>query len=418
MDYQIFKRLTTSVLDVRHGTLDDTNLLQHCPLDHGRHHADANCSIEGLGALAVFPQEILDMIFVLLDVQTLFNCRRLSRRVMHVINSMPAYRDIMKVMPNVFRGALSIESASYVTCQKLYVALCDHGCHGYRLRHGNDWCPLEASFISVTSGNRYCLHQLGYPSASSYILRRYEILPLLPKEAAEMYEFSMEDVAKLPSFRSLPGRYSPEGHSYEDRITFVDGHAALEKAVETHGSESALILHCTSRMLRGILSGRLKSPRLSRGLGIQGLRRLAKPCGDEFYLLSWTFERLRSQKFMTMVIAPWFIRHLQRVQWIGRYCNRCIQVRDFGAWLVQRSIFGDHLREHKSGRIPADRGPQHHLFRESRVHFNTEWPNVEELTVLKTQTALAASFDSEKHWSHEELLARWNGRAFEGLPMD
>jgi hypothetical protein len=55
MDYETFIKETTSPLDVKVGTLDDTDLERFCPLDHGRHHADVNCSIEGLGTLAVFP---------------------------------------------------------------------------------------------------------------------------------------------------------------------------------------------------------------------------------------------------------------------------------------------------------------------------------------------------------------------------
>lgn len=39
------------------------------------------------------------MIFSQLDMQSLFNCRRLSRQAMYTINSMQEYRDLIHFVP-------------------------------------------------------------------------------------------------------------------------------------------------------------------------------------------------------------------------------------------------------------------------------------------------------------------------------
>ena len=120
MDPNLFSSLTRGSSDFAHGTLDDTSLERHCPLDHGRVRVDSTCSLYGLGDAKAFPNEVICLIFAEFDIRTFFNCRQLSRRTMFLINDMHEYKDLMRFAPNVFRGALAINTRPYAL-----QALCD-----------------------------------------------------------------------------------------------------------------------------------------------------------------------------------------------------------------------------------------------------------------------------------------------------
>lgn len=415
MDYETFIKETTSPLDVKVGTLDDTDLERFCPLDHGRHHANVNCSIEGLGALAVFPQEIFDMIFVRLDVQTLFNCRRLSRRVMHAINSMLAYRDLIEVLPNAFQSALSIETASYISCRTLHRALFKPSCHAidHRIRRDGPKNPLErvpcqnpGAYLCVLSGRRRCLK---HTDSFNFGGTR---LPLLPEEAAETYGLSADDLARVKSFRNVPGVYCLDGHICKDRLLFVDDRSAFRKFRKLRGWDRPGFKDEKFGVVEGLLSGRFQlSDAEHTYRPIEVDRNLERAAQNLSAPLLWKRERARDRNFMVVLRAPW-IENRERIHnHMERYCTRCVETKDFTCWTVTQESLEKHLQDHDLRRYRA-KGYLIQYEANSVVQINPDWPHVETLRVLKTSSTPLTASDATEYWSHEEILARWNGSRF------
>jgi hypothetical protein len=125
--------------------------------------------------------------------------------------------------------------------------------------------------------------------------------------------------------------------------------------------------------------------------------------------LSWNLGRLRSRRFMTVVLAPLMDR-CERVPRWGRYCVSC-QPYDFECWDIHTlDSMEEHLLQHESGgefpkRIPLDFGGTW----DGELQFNKDWPYVEKRLVSRWDR----SFHRHRgYWTHEEILARWDGYGF------
>ena len=84
-----------------------------------------------LGALAVFPDDILYDVFSHLSIIDLMRLRRCNRFASHFINTIPLLRKILRIAPNTIKGIMAIQVSERITleqlCQKLYQRECD-GC--------------------------------------------------------------------------------------------------------------------------------------------------------------------------------------------------------------------------------------------------------------------------------------------------
>lgn len=284
--------------DFRHGTLAGTALEHRCPLDQRRHTATASSSLQGLGALARLPPEILFVIFPQLDVQTLINCRRLSRRAMHVINGLPEYRDLRRFLPNALRGVLSIESGSYITCQTLHQAIFRRECE-------NPWgggpsepvCRRTGEFICLFTGRRLCAACLVVFDDRSRMS-----FPMLFSEVENLYGLEEEDLAGLPTFKNVPGYYTPTRIDCTKRHRFVDGLSATNRAIELHGSWSSVREDQVCRIYAGLMSGVLCPP-LDITWRLNELKKLAED--THINPFACQLRDLPGRRFMTAMIAPW-----------------------------------------------------------------------------------------------------------------
>ncbi|KAL4960996.1 uncharacterized protein BDV14DRAFT_204147 [Aspergillus stella-maris] len=101
--------------DLGDHTLD--NVPHLCRLDNGRHRPTPKYP---LGTLEQLPPEIHNMILLYLDIRALTDLRRISRRVMQVIDSIPAYKAIVQHAPYLLRAILSINTGQWIVCQDLY----------------------------------------------------------------------------------------------------------------------------------------------------------------------------------------------------------------------------------------------------------------------------------------------------------
>ena len=410
MDPVRFHKLTCGVLEINHGTLDDINLAQSCPLDHGKHRANASTDLSGLGELGILCFEILCMIFTRLDIPSLFVCRRLSRRVMYIIDSSLEYRDIIHFVPNAFRGALSIESSHSITCRDLHMAIFDGKCVGNVLYYDGHTittpCDNPAFFVCVLTGRRWCLSHV------SLLARDDHHLPLLRSEVEDIFGFPEQEFAEIPSFKSLPGQYSPDLHPCNNRLYFLDGPSVRARAAILHGSYEALGAYQRRWVLEGLLSKRLLLPMKYNHMQhmpdyvVQNCARQYRPPP-----LSWNVGRLRLRRFMTVVRSPQ-LDYRKRVPHWGRYCVAC-QEQDFSCWLTYTvETLEEHLVEHERspGKFSIEKVPLEYSDARRRVLLlNSKWPRTERLLVCKWDKLRGCS---KEHWTHDDILARWNGRKF------
>jgi hypothetical protein len=68
-----------------------------------------------LGTLALLPLELLHMSMSQLDIQTLADFRRVSRRAMQVVDSIPLFKNIVTRAPLVLLAILSIGVGQWIT---------------------------------------------------------------------------------------------------------------------------------------------------------------------------------------------------------------------------------------------------------------------------------------------------------------
>lgn len=199
-----------------------------------------------------FPFEIVSAILRQVDLPSLFACRRINCKAMRIINALDEYRDLVHIIPNALRGALSIESG--ITLARLHNAAFDSKCSGQDLVPVLR-CDRSAHFLCVMTGKRYCIRHLGF-----FTLDIDRNLSLLPQEIDNVYGLKGRDIADLPSFKTLPGQYTPGGDAYKERFHLFDGKSVYERAIEIHGSRTRLRDYQKLRLLEALLSNRLLLP--------------------------------------------------------------------------------------------------------------------------------------------------------------
>jgi hypothetical protein len=114
---------------------------------------------------------------------------------------------------------------------------------------------------------------------------------------------------------------------------------------------------------------------------------------------------------MTVVRSPW-IENLERIHnHMERYCTRCVERKDLTCWTVTQESLEKHLRDHDS-RGYRSKGYLNRYEASYLVKINPDWQHVEKLRVLKTSSTPHTASDATEYWSHEGILAHWNGSRF------
>jgi hypothetical protein len=116
---------TYSRPNIKDYTLDDNIQAVRCPRDNFTAY---NPPEVGLSALDALPLELLQAMLLKLDIRTLADFRVVNRRAREVMNSIPEYDAVIKHIPNVFRGILTIDGGRWITCESLYDEFCTAEC--------------------------------------------------------------------------------------------------------------------------------------------------------------------------------------------------------------------------------------------------------------------------------------------------
>lgn len=210
----------------RHKTLDDGQLARQCPLDNARSinnttTSSPRCSV---GQLDQLPSEMLISVLLFVDIPSLTRFRRVNRRAMDLVDSVPQYAALIKQCPGVVRATVSLEADAF-DCNTLYETLGTIEC---------STCERFGDYLYLIDCRRVCFvcytTRLEYfPFTSARAARLYAAAAPSDGSNASANRRSIESanrrrlhLAKLPTVMSIPGEYSIRSTSRKKRVELVD----------------------------------------------------------------------------------------------------------------------------------------------------------------------------------------------------
>lgn len=292
--------------------LDDIESL--CPLDNGR---DGRVPCHGLGQLEILPLEILQMVLLPLDIQSITQFRRINRQARLVVDQIPQYKQIIAHAPASIRGCLSIGTGSSFSCQDLYDTLRTADC---------DSCGDFGGYLYLITCRRVCF--LCFTGKTDY-------LPLRRSDVVRKFGLRSEHLAKLPSLKSVPGRYSPFEIKCRRRITLYDHSAALEAGIAVHGDSKSMEQYASDNLANKL---EVYESRKATSTGVVPRR----PKSEDF-----DAHQSNPLRFMGIIRAPVFDARMPDPQW-GFHCIACESHSDPPLnWRRKftKESYRDHIRE-------------------------------------------------------------------------
>ncbi|KAK2739463.1 hypothetical protein FQN57_006592 [Myotisia sp. PD_48] len=145
-----------------------------------------------------------------------------SQRARQVVNSIPQYKKVVLHVPVAIWGSLRISTGGSFSFQKLYGELSKTKC---------DTCGSFGEYLYLMTCRRVCF---------LCFTEEIEFLPLHRTDAKRKFGLRVEDLATLPSMRSIPGRYSSLGIKCPTQLTLIDHGAARQAGVALHGAPEAM----------------------------------------------------------------------------------------------------------------------------------------------------------------------------------
>ncbi|KAF2871874.1 hypothetical protein BDV95DRAFT_492500 [Massariosphaeria phaeospora] len=212
--------------NIRDNTLDNAQLEARCPLDNGRCIDASTPSHHSAGKLDQLPAELLIKVLLYSDVPSLTRFRRVNRRAMQLVDSVPQYAAIIKHCPNIIRAILSLQADAF-DCNALYATLITSRC---------STCERFGDHLYLIDCRRVC---------HFCFTQRLEYFPLTVGRASAFFTSDGAQqrhsitsrqrlrTANLPSVLSLPGRYCTAwadggGNLAPKRLQLFDRKAVME----------------------------------------------------------------------------------------------------------------------------------------------------------------------------------------------
>lgn len=157
-----------------------------------------------LGALQVFPYDILCQILPDLDVYGLDSFRRLNRLAMKLVESLTLYKDVTRYAHQAVRCALSIGTGRYMSYHLLYEKLCTRNC---------ETCGNVAGYLFLLTCKRVCF---------KCVSRKPAFLPLELSDAGRRFGLDphlLEDILRMTF---IPGIHSQPSKEVTAAATLLD----------------------------------------------------------------------------------------------------------------------------------------------------------------------------------------------------
>ncbi|KAI1399366.1 hypothetical protein F4819DRAFT_420819 [Hypoxylon fuscum] len=277
-----------------------------------------------LGALKVFPPELIQEILIQLDIRTFINFRYVNKRAAQLADSIPQYKDISTHAQNALQGILCIGTGQWMTLRTLYDKLCTYRC---------DHCGDFGGYLYLLTCKRLCFLCL---------IHKRPYFPLLRTHARFMFGLNHQTVEALPRMRVLPGLYSPS-RKKATPLVLVDYESALNAGISLHGSLSNMQQYVEHKKAQDdqAYAEKVAAARL-RG----SIRQPHRSVTEAFD--AHAFNPLR---FVVIVRVPWFNTALREEDW-GSYCIGCEDSSEPPLHYRRKftvTSFDDHLRQ--CGRI-------------------------------------------------------------------
>ncbi|KAI1429651.1 hypothetical protein F5Y12DRAFT_415427 [Xylaria sp. FL1777] len=257
-------------------TLDNAQLETRCPLDNGRH-SDASVPLRySAGKLDQLPAELLILILQQIDIPSLTRFRRVNRRAMELVDSLPYYYVLVKHCPNIIRAILSVQADSF-DCRTLYRTLSTKQCSTCK-RFGDHLYLIDCRRVCYLC---YTRHPEFFPLTTQQASAFFT--PNLKKQRKAATSRQILHAAKPPSVLSLPGRYCTAWGS--------DGGNLARKRLRLYDRRS--VVHSLAEI---------------------GLPKLDKTTREP-------------RRFMAIITAPCLLDSGRRVDW-GYFCTGCKEEKE------------------------------------------------------------------------------------------
>lgn len=287
-------------------TLDDAQLVTRCPLDNGRYIDASSPPRCSAGQLDQLPAELVIQVLLYIDLLSLTRFRRVNRRAMELVDSVPQYDAIIKHCPNIIRAILSIQADAF-DCHVLYTTLSTTRC---------STCERFGDYLYLIDCRRVCYfcftQRLEYFPLTIGLASRF-FAPDRAQQRGAITSRQRLRAANPPSVLSLPGRYcaawaSERGNLMRKRLQLFDRQAVTQDPVRS------------------------------------GLSQLDKTTREP-------------QRFMAIITAPHLIDSGQQADW-GYFCLGCKDEKEEESKHFRTKYTGEEVLEHVARYGPVKETPE------------------------------------------------------------
>lgn len=182
-----------------------------------------------LGTLDRIPLEILHQIFDQIDLRSLLQLSRVAVRGRSTVQSLPAYRGLVKHAPQTLVVLRMTKLLQTHTVSDLFAALTSERCAT---------CPEYGAYLFLPTCERCCWTCLQLNPARRVVT---------PAKAKKTFALSSRQVRKLPVLFSIPGRYGIARDEVLKQYQLVSVSAARDLALSIHGSAEGVVNLTESR---------------------------------------------------------------------------------------------------------------------------------------------------------------------------
>jgi len=280
-----------------------------------------------LGTLDILPLELLQGLLSQLDLYTLTGFRRVNRRAIEVVESIPQYKAVTTHARNVLRGILSIETGQWISCETVYEKLCTAEC---------EQCGDFGGYLYILTCERVCF--LCFSEGKRY-------LPLRRSHAIRKFGVNRQILNTLPCMRSIPGTYSPNEKKCHERLALVDSESAYRAGITLHGSFSAMEQYVSNISAQKLQEFNRRTSQATAEGSRPTARRLRPPRTEDLF----DGRSGNPMRFMAIVRMPWLNKVSQELEW-GFHCIGCQKFHRSRPLHYRRKFtvasFGEHLRQY------------------------------------------------------------------------
>ncbi|GJD02227.1 F-box domain-containing protein [Colletotrichum higginsianum] len=188
-------------------TLDNAQLAKRCPLDYANGRcADASAPARNpAGQLDQLPAELLIQVLLYTDLPSLTCFRRVNRRAMQLVDSVPQYAAILRHCPDIIRAIISIQADAF-DCNTLYATLSTTRCATCD-RYGDHLYLIDCSRVCYFCFTRRPEYWPLTAGRASSVFMSCRPITTSTNTASSSSNRQRLLAANLPSVLSLPGRY-------------------------------------------------------------------------------------------------------------------------------------------------------------------------------------------------------------------